>query len=226
MEWLTMSIQAPPQASSLCFNNGDFAYNPDLKPNLVEFGGRQLIFFDNVFAHPNRVISYLNQITAFKSHKSAPNSRNGIDFLDGQHTVNVGEDPNRDRVEEFIAAHYGIAFTKRRYMTFNQFRLLRAPPHGSHWWPHTDDQINQITFLNPAHNGKSGTSIYRCHRPVPDDEHEHANPWRPHDEFEEVLCVRDHFNMLFAMPGNWYHGMKLCDDTFMSNVRYTEVRFF
>lgn len=220
-----MNAQLQPSTSPRYFSNDDFAYNPDLKPNLLEFGGRQLMFFDNVFAHPDRVVAYLNQITAFKSHKTAPHSRNGIDFLDGQHVVSVGEDRHRDRVEGLIAAHYGIAFTPRKRLLFNQFKLLRPPPRGAHWWPHTDRQINQITFLNPSHNGKDGTSIYRCRRPIPAHENEHEHPWRATDEFEEVLCVRDNFNMMFAMPGNWYHGMRISDDTFLSNVRYTEVRF-
>jgi hypothetical protein len=211
--------------AELFFDNSDFRCNSDLRLEVLELGGASIVFVDNVFARPDRVVAYLNSIKAIKSHKSVAGSRNGIDFLDGQHLVQVSSDPHRDKIEEAIASHFGQEFAPRTQLTFNQFRLIAPPQPGRHWWPHVDDQVNQVTFLNPDHHGKGGTSIYRPYRPVPAGEHEHTHPWRSPEEFQEILCVRDLFNMLVAFSGQWYHGMKIHDDTFAKATRYTEVRF-
>ena len=115
--------------------------------------------------------------------------------------------------------------------TFNQFRLIKDfPGSDNNWWPHTDGEINFITFLNKTHNLKAGTSLYKAKSTKANTflgkiDFEHTKPWKTSKQFEEELCILDRFNCGVAFPGQWFHGQTIVDNFFKDTTRFTEVTF-
>jgi hypothetical protein len=206
------------------FENKDFHYNESFKVQRIPFLDSSILFVRNVYKRPDRVSEYLHSLGAVKSHKNVGETRNGVDFVDGQHVLHVGEDPYRHELEASIAAFYGTRPVHRTNLVFNQFRLLRDPPAGRHWWPHTDNKVNILTFLNEDHRGP-GTAIYRRVGPTAEDQNEHLHPWRGEEEFEPLYTLLDQFNCLVAFPGHWHHGMSIVGNKFAAKPRFTEICF-
>jgi|GEM_PF-5099739 len=206
------------------FENKDFFYNEAFKVQVVPFLGSQFLFVKNIYKHPDRVSEYLHSLGVVKSHKNCFESKNGSEFLDGQHVLFVGDDPYRHELEATIAQFYRAPPVKRSHLVFNHFRLLSPAPKNQFWWPHTDSKVNILTFLNESHRG-AGTAIYRKLAAISEDQNEHMHPWRSKEEFEQLYCLLDQFNCLVAFPGHWYHGMSIVDDTFRERSRFTEICF-
>ena len=206
------------------FENRDFAYNENFKVQRIPFADSSILFVKNVYKYPDRVSDYLHSLNAVKSHKNVPETRNGVDFIDGQHVLHVGADPGRHELEGAIAQYFGAPRVNRTSLVFNQFRLLTDPPEDRYWWPHTDNKVNILTFLNRDHAG-AGTAIYRRVGPTAADQNEHMHPWRGADEFEPLYTLLDQFNCLVAFPGHWHHGMSIVDRTFADRTRFTEICF-
>lgn len=206
------------------FENKDFHYADSFRVQKIPFRDSHILFVKDVYQRPDRVVEYLASLGVVKSHKSAEQSRNGLDFLDGQHVVQVGVDPNRNGLEAKIAEFFGAPYAPRNHLVFNHFRLLTSAPRGAHWWPHTDSKVNILTFLNPAHKG-AGTAFYQARRPIPPDHQEHQLPWRTEEEYELLFSLFDSFNCLVAFPGHWHHGMSIVDDTFLHQSRFSEICF-
>lgn len=207
------------------FEQTDFAYNRGITLKAVPFLDSYILFADDVFKTPDRVVEYLDCLKCIKSHKGGVGSRNGKNFLDGQHTVIAGHDRNRALLEFQIAGFFKVPYRPRIRLTFNQTRLLKPPPKNRYWWPHTDSYLNIVTYLNRGHSGKGGTTIYRQKAKQDPKLQEHAHIWRPGREFEELLCLTDRFNGLVAFPGEWFHGPTIEGEFFLNHTRYTEVNF-
>jgi hypothetical protein len=214
------------------FTREDFEYNESWTITEVPFRDSKIMFVDNIYKHPMRVYEYLTSIGCIYAHKSSKNSRNGIDFMDGQMSLDNRWDLNRKYLLENIAKSYGIEVDHNQYSnTINQFKMiLDFPGEGNFWHPHTDGKLNFITYMNPTHNMRSGTTIYKAISTKSkvffmNIDTEHSTPWRTQKEFCEELCILDRFNCSVVFPGHWFHGQTIVDNFFKDTTRYTEVCF-
>tara|TARA_S200002703_G_C3746900_1_gene229806 strand:- start:74 stop:730 length:657 start_codon:yes stop_codon:yes gene_type:complete len=214
------------------FNNIDFEMNNQWGVVRLPWRDSFILFIDNVYKYPDRVYDYLTSIQCIRTHKSCLGSKNGIDFQDGQMSIDNRWDLNRKHLLELIANEYNIEIdTQTLPNTINQFRLISDfPGDGNYWHPHVDGQINFITFLNKTHNMKAGTSLYvpqntKAKSFLMKKDTEHSNPWRTEKHFKEDLCILDRFNCGVAFPGDWFHGQTITDNFFKDSTRLTEVTF-
>ena len=214
------------------YNAKDFEMNPTWDVQIHPWRDSFILHIDNIYKNPDNVYEYLDSIGSIRTHKTCPNSKNGIDFMDGQMLLDNRWDQNRNHLLELIAKQYGVPVdTQNVANTINQFRLIKDyPGMGNHWHPHVDGQINFITFLNKDHHMKSGTSLYipmntKAKSFLINKNTEHSKPWRTEKYYQEELCILDRYNCGVAFPGQWFHGQTITDNFFKSQTRFTEVTF-
>ena len=212
------------------FKASDFEYNSSWNIDIVPWRDSKIVFVDNIYRYPDRVYEYLTSIHCIRSHKIG-DTLNGIDFIDGQLNLDNRWDMKRKFLISKLYEIYDKPYQDDVRNTFNQFRLIKDfPGSDNNWWPHTDGEINFITFLNKTHNLKAGTSLYKAKSTKANTflgkiDFEHTKPWKTSKQFEEELCILDRFNCGVAFPGQWFHGQTIVDNFFKDTTRFTEVTF-
>ena len=190
-EDVTSSILVSPMKF---YNAKDFEMNPTWDVQIHPWRDSFILHIDNIYKNPDNVYEYLDSIGSIRTHKTCPNSKNGIDFMDGQMLLDNRWDQNRKHLLELIAKQYGVPVdTQNVANTINQFRLILTTQE----WVITGILILMVKlislpFLNKDHHMKSGTSLYipmntKAKSYLMSKDTEHSKPWRTENIIKDVI---------------------------------------
>lgn len=210
-----------PYCESMSFFTGDdFRLNDIIEYKIEEIDGTKVVFIDNLYKNPDRVVEYLDSCPILSHKPQDPVEGNGVDFYDGRQTITEAYDPMWFTIHKQVASYLGFSAHFDGNCAFNM-TMLNSSPKG-HWFPHIDPHsINCIVYLNKDNNYGPGTSFYESFRY--EGGGEHVNPWCK--SAVESHCILDRYNCGVFFPGYIYHSMRLVGDTFKDKRRYTEVHF-
>lgn len=207
------------------FSGDDFRINPHLKYtpsyDVEVVDGQTIVYVDNVYKNPSRVVEYLNNCPIVSHKPQDPTRGNGRDFYDGRQSITEAYDPAWFDVHKTVASLLGVRnFHFDGACMFNM-TMLNSSPRG-HWFPHTDpDNINCIVYLNKDNDYGPGTSFYQSFKYH--GKGEHYDPWVT--AADESHCILDRYNCAVFFLGNIYHSMRLVGETFVGRPRFSEVHF-
>ena len=204
------------------FTGDDFQLNTNLEFIKEEVNGRPIVYVDNIYKNPDRVVEYLQNCPIISHKPQDPQAANGVEFFDGRQAITEAYDRQWFDIHREASTLLGIS--QNTYFQggcmFNM-TMLNSLPKG-HWFPHTDPHcINGLVYLNKCNDYGPGTSFYNSFDY--NGGGEHFNPWC--DDADESHCILDRYNCAVFFNGDIYHSMRLVGNTFIDRPRFTEVHF-
>ena len=203
------------------FTGDDFKLNENLEYNVEIINRETVVYIDNLYKYPDRVVEYLDSCPILSHKPQDPIKGNGVDFYDGRHTITEAYDPQWFSIHQQVSTRLGMIGVHWDGSCSFNMTMLNSSPKG-HWFPHTDPgSVNCIVYLNRSNNYGPGTSFYKSFDYTGGGEHK--DPWC--NDAVESHCILDRFNCAVFFSGNIYHSMRMVGDTFVNKTRYSEVHF-
>ena len=209
-----------------------FELNPSLQIHVEEFMRSKIYTINNFYRYPDKVVNYLNS-------RKTPLWKTEIDeIFNITHNSVYFDDrrleeknPDIDVVYDFLYSilkrepldHYrGTIVTNKIKLLHKQFNNYE----NSFWFPHRDDSLNAIVYLNEETT--AGTNLYapQLNAPITTGEPEHSWPWKPKHLWPLAKTITARYNTMTIFDGfKFYHGMAVNDELWFKKYRLNQVFF-
>ncbi|AOV60312.1 hypothetical protein S820908_165 [Synechococcus phage S-CAM9] len=206
-----------------------FDINPDCIVSWESIDKSRIWCIKDFYKRPDDIVEYIKSHEP-KYHKRHSKTRNGIEFHDMRHGIDVDITHVYKFLQRFCRQTYSTRNPKKLSTNYIRFEPVEFNSYKDHyWWPHYDSGFTALIYLNKD-DDECGTNLYEFKEPrinekgkmydMEFDIHEHVKPWKEKSRYKLIRSIPPTYNSCVIFDGaKFLHGQNV------SNVRYFGEEF-